>query len=310
MKTLATAAVASNPLAMGRVSDYLELTKPRVSVLVLFTVAAGAWLAAGGTLDPIRLVHVLVGTALVAGGASALNQCMERQSDALMRRTELRPLPARRLQPGEAIAFGFTLGVAGVGYLVATLGDPVAAGVAAAAFCSYVFVYTPLKRKTTFNTLVGAVPGALPPVIGWAAFRHSPGAEITLLFIIVFLWQVPHFLAIAWIHREDYARAGLCMLPVVDKGGVQTSRQMVAYCLALIPASLSLVLVGLAGPVYFAGALILSLVFLGHAFRFTRCPSDARARRVLRASLMYLPTLLVLLVIDGPAAPALLAFWR
>jgi protoheme IX farnesyltransferase len=291
-----------------RLADYVDLTKPRVAVLVLFTVAAGALLASAGLPDPLALVHTLCGTALVAAGASALNQHLERHSDALMQRTEDRPLPAGRLQPLEVLAFGVALGVGGLVYLAA-VGQLLAALVAAVTFVSYVFLYTPLKRKTTLNTLVGAVPGALPPVIGWAAVRGSVGPEAVVLFLILFLWQVPHFLAIAWIYRADYARAGLRMLPVVDRDGVLTGRRMVSYCLALIPVSLAPAVLGLAGPLYFTGAVLLGLGFLACALGFTRAHSPGRARRVLRASLIYLPALLALLLADGKAPSFAFALW-
>jgi protoheme IX farnesyltransferase len=288
--------------ARARVTDYLALTKPRIAVLVLLTVAVGVLLAAGPALTAGVLVHALVGTALVAAGASALNQWLERDSDALMHRTEGRPLPAGRLQPVEVLLFGGLLGVVGVGYLACTLRQPAAAVVAAVTFALYVGAYTPLKSRTPLNTLVGAVPGALPPVIGWVAVRGEASAEAVALFAIVFLWQVPHFLAIAWVYRDEYARAGLVMLPVLDPAGRRTARQMATYCLALLPASLMPVLLGAAGPVYFAGAAPMGLGFLATALAFGRNVSDRSARRVLRASLGYLPGLLGLLVLDAALA--------
>jgi protoheme IX farnesyltransferase len=287
-------------LAHPRVADYLALTKPRVALLVLFTVAAGGLLAAAGSPDWVVLGHTLFGTALVAAGASALNQFLERDSDGLMWRTENRPLPAGRLLPIEVLLFGSLLGAAGIGYLAFMVRQPLAALVAAITFLSYVFVYTPLKRKTTLNTLIGAVPGALPPVIGWLGIRGSFDWEIGSLFVVLFLWQVPHFLAIAWIYREDYRRAGLCMLPVVDRDGGMSARQMAGYCLALIAASLMPPLVSRAGPLYLAGAVLLGAGFLGFALAFWRQRSLARARGVLRASLIYLPALLALLLIGAP----------
>jgi protoheme IX farnesyltransferase len=308
MKTASVVCTAPLPLARSRVADYLELTKPRVAMLVLFTVAAGAWLAAPRQPNLSVVLHTLVGTALVAAGASALNQLLERHSDALMRRTENRPLPAGRLQPREVLVFGAGLGAGGLAYLALTVRQPLAVAVAAGTFLSYVFLYTPLKRKTTLNTLVGAVPGALPPVIGWTAVRGAFSPEAFGLFLILFLWQVPHFLAIAWIYREDYARAGLRMLPTVDARGVLTGRQMASYCLALIAASLVPVALGQAGMVYLVGALVLGLGFLGTALAFTRRVSSAHARRVLRASLVYLPVLLALLLLEGLYQPLALAF--
>jgi protoheme IX farnesyltransferase len=307
----AIVSVHPEPLTLlrARLADYVQLLKPRVLVLVLFTVATGAILAAGGAPSWAVVVHTLIGTTLVAGGASALNQWLERDTDALMRRTENRPLPGGRLQSVEVLALAGTLGVSGIAYLAVALYQPYAALVAAATFLSYVFLYTPLKRKTTLNTLVGAVPGALPPVIGWTAVRGSLDAEAVALFVVLFLWQVPHFLAIAWIYREDYARAGLRMLPVVDPEGILSGRQMVSYCLALIPASLAPVLLGRAGPLYLMGALVLGLGFLNCAVGFARGSSVPRARRVMRASLIYLPALLALLLLDGLSAPLALALW-
>jgi protoheme IX farnesyltransferase len=293
-------ALGAQTLAVGRggtrFADYVELTKPRIAVLVLFTVAAGAVLA-DGSLRLALLVHTLVGTALVAAGASALNQLLERQSDALMRRTENRPLPAGRLAPAEVLVFGSGLALAGLTYLALALREPLPVLVAALTFVSYVFLYTPLKRKTTLNTLVGAVPGALPPVIGWTAMTGSLASEGVVLFLILFLWQVPHFLAIAWIYREDYARAGLKMLPALDEKGAVTSRQMLVYCLALIAVSLLPVLYYQAGRMYAAGAVFLGVLFLRAILNFCRERSSPTARGVLHASLVYLPALLALLMI-------------
>jgi len=267
--------------------------------MALLTVAAGAVLASGGAPDWRITTHALVGAALVAAGASALNQWSEREVDARMRRTRDRPLPAGRLQPGEVLVLGIASAAGGVVYLAAALASALAAVVAALTLLTYVLVYTPLKRRTPLNTLVGAIPGALPPVIGWTAVRGSVGAEAGALFAVLFLWQVPHFLAIAWIYREDYGRAGLCMLPSVDPEGTATGRQMIVYCLALVAASLMPVEVGGAGPVYLAGALILGIGFLAYAVGFSLRRSTERARGVLRASLIYLPALLTLWLLDG-----------
>jgi protoheme IX farnesyltransferase len=300
MKVAATTICpAAPPIARTRLSDYVQIAKPRLTIMALLTVASGAVLASQHAPDWVVLGHTLVGAALVAFGASALNQVLERESDALMQRTENRPLPAGRLQPFEVLVVGITLGVLGVAYLAVVVRQPLAACVAALTFLSYVFVYTPLKRKTTLNTLVGAVPGALPPVIGWCAVRGSIDAEIGAVFLTLFLWQVPHFLAIAWIYRDDYNRAGLRMLPGVDRDGSVSGRQMVCYCLALIPASLTPVVFGRTGPLYLIGAVMLGAGFLGFALAFAQRRSLKRARGVLRASLIYLPLLLALLLMDG-----------
>jgi protoheme IX farnesyltransferase len=263
------------------------------------TVAAGAVLASAGAPDWWLVAHAVVGAALVAAGASALNQLLERDVDARMRRTQDRPLPAGKVPPGEALVFGVTLAVSGVVYLALALPHPLAAVVAALTFLIYVFIYTPLKRRTSLNTLAGGIAGALPPVIGWTAVRSSLSVEIGALFGILFLWQVPHFLAIAWIHRADYSRAGLTMLPSVDPEGRLIGRQMVGYSLALLTVSVALPILGTAGPVYLAGAVLLGVGFLTCAVRFACLRSLSRARVVLRASLIYLPGLLALLVLDG-----------
>lgn len=298
MKAVVSVCAEAPALSRPRVADYLELAKPRVAVLVLFTVGAGVLLAGGRDFPFLVLLHTVLGTALVATGASALNQWLERDSDARMRRTENRPLPAGRLQAPEVFVFGLLLGLGGVLYLAVTLSHILAALIAAVTFVLYVAVYTPLKRRTPLNTLIGAVPGALPPLIGWCAVRGELTHEAGLLFLILFLWQVPHFLAIAWIYRAEYARAGLCMLPVVDGDGRRTSQNMVLYCLALLAVSLQPALCGEAGLLYLGGAVLLGLTFLAAALGFRRWRSHCQARRVLRASLLYLPGLLALLLLD------------
>jgi protoheme IX farnesyltransferase len=294
------AAELSEPVTLtpGRLADYLTLTKPRVAVLVLFTVAIGALLAGGTELPLATTFHAVLGTALVAAGASALNQWLERRRDACMRRTEKRPLPAGRLQALEVVLFGSALGLGGTVYLALTLRTPWAALLAAFTFVCYVGLYTPLKPITPLNTLVGAIPGAMPPVIGWCAVRGGIDREALALFVVVFLWQVPHFLAIAWIYRDQYAQAGYKMLPVLDPRGELTARHMVTWCLALIPASLVPVLLGQAGVTYLGGAAVLGLLFLASALRFQKTPAVGPARKVLRASLVYLPGLLALLLLD------------
>jgi heme o synthase len=298
MKTASAIYAGTSAQVRARAIDYLELVKPRLSLMVLVTVAAGAILATVGPMDWVALGQTLIGTALVAAGASALNQFIERHSDALMQRTENRPLPSGRLQPIEVLLFGMLSGAAGLLCLVA-VGQKLAAAVAAVTLLAYVLVYTPLKRVTTLNTLIGAIPGALPPVIGWVSVRGSFGPEIGVLFLLLFLWQVPHFLAIAWIYKEDYARAGLQMLPVIDEQGLMTGRQMVVYSLALCLVSLLPLSQGRAGPVYLVGAVLLGIGFVACALMFMQRPALARARGVLRASLVYLPLLLALLLLDA-----------
>lgn len=299
MKTASAAQPDFLVVGRSRAIDYVELCKLRLTTMVLFTVAAGTILAGRGGVGAALLVHVLVGTSLVAAGASALNQLLERHTDALMRRTENRPLPSGRLQPLEVFLFGAIAGAAGLVYLALMVQQPATVAVAALTFFTYVFVYTPLKTRTSLNTLVGAIPGALPPVIGWTAVTGSIGPEAVALFLILFLWQVPHFLSIAWLYRDDYARAGLQMLPAVPGGEPLTGRQMVSYCLALIPASLVPAVLHMAGGWYVASALVLGIGFLVSAVVFTRGHTAGRARRVLRASLIYLPVLLAALLING-----------
>jgi protoheme IX farnesyltransferase len=281
----------------ARLRDYVALTKPRIAAMVLVTVATGAYVGAAGSPAVAALCHAVLGTAIVAAGASALNQVLERGSDARMRRTRNRPLPAGRLDCREAAIFGTVLIAVGVAYLALAVNGRVA-GLAGLTAVLYVAAYTPSKRWTTLNTLIGAVPGALPPVIGWAATTEQLGAEAGVLFLIVFLWQFPHFLAIAWLYRDEYRHAGLQMLSGVDRDGSMTGRQMVAYSLALVPVALSPRILELAGMFYFWGALLLSVGFLGCSIRFALAATDERARVVLRASLLYLPILLVLLMAD------------
>ncbi len=285
--------------AWGRVKDYTELTKPRILVMALVAVAVGALLAGAGS-PPFELLAVtLLGTGLVAAGASVFNQVLECDTDALMQRTRHRPLPSGRMAMGEAVVFGVVVTAAGLLLLAAAV-NLLTALLAALTLVLYVAVYTPLKRRTSLNTVIGAIPGALPPVLGWAAVRGTTGPEAWALFLIVFLWQFPHFLAIAWMYRDDYARAGLRMLPVLDPGGGMTARQMIGYSLALVPASLAPTVIGMAGLMYFCGALSLGCGLLGFAFAFAFFASAASARNLMRASLVYLPALLVLMMFDMP----------
>ncbi len=278
-------------------APYVELTKPRVTVLVLVTTVAGFWLGADGAVHVWPLVSLLLGTALVAGGANALNQWMEREPDGLMDRTKQRPLPSGRLAPDAAFRFGAGLAMAGLGLLIAA-GMVLSAGLALLTFASYLFLYTPLKRITSLCTLAGAIPGALPPLIGWAAARHALGPEAWALFGLLFVWQLPHFLAIAVLYRDDYARAGFKMLPVTEPDGASTARQTALYGLALLPLSLLPTTIGLAGTWYFCGALILSLAFVAVSAQAAWCRSAHSARQLFRASILYLPLLLALLVCD------------
>jgi protoheme IX farnesyltransferase len=285
-------------LALTRAGDYLQLARPRLALLVLVTVAAGWLLAAGHHSDCRPLVHALIGTSLLFAGAGGLNQLLERDSDALMARTANRPLPAARLQPLEVLVVGGTLCAAGIAYLLAA-GEPLAAGLGVLALVIYVLVYTPLKRRTTLNTLVGAVAGAVPPLIGWATARGRLDNEALALFLIVFLWQVPHFLAIAWIYRDEYRRAGLQVLPIVDPDGAQTGRQMIRYTMVLILASLVPCALGMGSWISVVGAVVLGSAFLYGAIIFNRTPTTHDARRVFRMSLVFLPGLLLVFILDA-----------
>jgi len=286
------------PRARARVlGDLVALTKPRVVLMVLITTVVGYYVGLVGGADYGRLAALLVGTALAAGGTLALNMYWERELDGRMERTRLRPLPEGRLAPLEALLFASALTVAGLTVLAVGAGW-LAAAVVTATFLLYVFAYTPLKVRTAFCTLVGAVPGALPPVAGWAAARDEVGLGAWVLFGILFLWQLPHTLAIAQLYREDYARAGVRLLPVIDAQGRATERQILSGTLALLAVSLLPTLIGLAGGVYFTGALVLGAGFVTLGAQQAMAPSLSRARRVLLASLLYLPVLLALLAFD------------
>jgi protoheme IX farnesyltransferase len=287
------AALAVSP---PRVADFVELTKPRITALVLVTAAVGYAVGGGAALSAINFILFMVGTALLCGGASALNQYLERDADARMTRTSRRPLPAGRLTPPDALAFGLTISavglvvLAGVNLLTLALG--------AASLLSYVLAYTPLKRVTSLCTVVGAVPGALPPLMGWAAARGSLGPAGWGLFAILFLWQLPHFLAIGWLYREDYARGGFAMLAVTDRDGSSSGRQAALYATALLPVTLAAGLLAAAGKAYLWGALVLGVVFLACALAFLWNRSTGSARRLFLVSVLYLPLLLCLMVVD------------
>jgi heme o synthase len=291
MKSTASAVQA----APSRSADLVALAKPRLNLLVVVSAVAGYVMASGDTHDVWRLLFMIVGTGLVAGGASVFNQALEREPDALMQRTRLRPLPDGRLATREAWAFGIILTVVGLAML-AIGANLLSALVALATTASYALVYTPLKRRSSFSTVIGAIPGALPPVIGWAAALDELSQGAWVLFGIVFLWQLPHFLAIAWIYRDDYARAGFPMLPVIEPDGRSTARQVVIYSLALLPVSLAPAAIGMTGALYFAGALVLTLAFLGLAVRFALSRSIPDARRLFFGSIIYLPLLWMLMI--------------
>jgi heme o synthase len=280
-----------------RALDFVALTKPRLNLLVLLTTVAGLYLASPNGVALALAAHTLIGTALVAGGAAALNQVWERETDRRMRRTSGRPLPRGRLGVAEGTWFGVLLAIVGIVELA--LGATVAAAaVAAGTLISYVLVYTPLKTRTSLATIVGAVPGALPPVIGWAAATGDVTLPAIVLFGIVFFWQMPHFLAIAWMYKDDYRNAGIPLLPVVEPDGRRTGRQAVLYTAALWPVSLLPALVGLAGASYSAVATSLGIVFIWLSVVFARDRSHESARQLFLFSITYLPLLLGALVAD------------
>jgi protoheme IX farnesyltransferase len=285
-----------------RLADYLALTKPRVVAMVLVTTLVGFYLGADGAPSLRLMLHTLLGTALSAAGTLSLNQYMERDLDARMDRTRHRPLPDGRLAPIEALVLGLALLVAGLCYLDVTAGTACAL-VTAAIAVTYLLAYTPLKTRTSLCSLVGAVPGALPPVAGWAAARGGVAPEAWVLFAIMYLWQIPHTLAIGRMYRDDYARAGIRVLAVVDRDGSSTAIQAVMNCLALLPVALLPTLLGMAGAVYFAIALLLGLGFLWAAIGLARSRSLSDARRLLVVSLVYLPVLLATMALDKLPLP-------
>jgi protoheme IX farnesyltransferase len=288
----------ANVLAQSsKLSGYLALTKPDVSFLVLMTTAAGFYMGSRGPVDWLRMLHVICGTMIIAAGTAALNHYIERESDRHMRRTAARPLPSGLLTPREALVFGVVLCVAGASYLAVAAGY-IACILGVLTCLSYLLAYTPLKTRTVWATFVGAIPGAIPPMIGWAAATGKLDAGAWVLFAILFVWQFPHFHAIAWMYREDYARAGILMLPVVDKDGVRTYRQIVLYAGALVAISLLPSLLGLAGVLYFFGALVSCTALVQVCLWAAHSKSNARAKWLMHATVIHMPILLGLMVYD------------
>jgi heme o synthase len=276
---------------------FADLVKARLTTLVLLTTLVGFYLGWRGAMNFILMFHALAGTALVAAGASALNQLLEREYDAKMRRTQSRPLPSGRLQPSTVAIFGGVTSVAGLVYLALAV-NLLTSVIGAVTLVSYLFIYTPLKRVTWLNTAIGAVPGALPPLMGWTAARGEITGEGWALFAILFFWQLPHFFAIAWIYKDDYAKAGFKMLPAIDPDGSRTAQQAVSNTLALLAVSLFPFIFKMAGTAYLAGAIILGAGFLWCAIQFSRQLTLTRAKQLFFASIIYLPLLLALMVWD------------
>ena len=283
--------------AKGWVAVYADLIKARLTLLVLLTTLVGFYIGFRGPMDYLLMFHALFGTALVASGASALNQFLEREYDAKMRRTADRPLPSGRMQPVTVMLFGGICSLVGTVYL-ALLVNPLTSVLGAVSLVSYLFIYTPLKRLTWLNTAVGAVPGALPPLMGWAAARGELTGGGWALFAILAFWQLPHFFAIAWIYQDEYAKAGFQMLPAVDPDGRRTAQQSVSHTLGLLPVSLCPFLFQLAGPVYLVAAILLGGAYLWFAIQFAKRLDIPSAKRLFLASILYLPLLLIVLVAD------------
>jgi protoheme IX farnesyltransferase len=297
MKATASPLSAEPVAEKSLLAVWSDLIKARLTFLVLLTTLVGFYMGVRGATDYWLMFHALLGTALVACGASALNQLWEREHDARMKRTADRPLPSGRMQPETVLVFGGACSVVGLLYLAFAV-NLLTSLLGAITLASYVFVYTPLKRVTWLNTAVGASPGALPPLMGWAAARNELTGEAWALFAILFFWQIPHFLAIAWMYRDEYERAGFVMLPSVDPEGFRTGRQTVSHTLGLLTVSLSPFVIQLAGAVYLCGALILGITFVIFALRFSHQLTRPSARLVFFASILYLPLLLGLMVFD------------
>ncbi|HEU5411656.1 MAG TPA: heme o synthase [Candidatus Acidoferrales bacterium] len=298
MSTRATAIADSR--TMSRSWAYLQLTKPDVTFLVVMTTAAGFYLGARGPLDAaasLSMFNAVLGTSLVAAGTAALNHYIERASDAKMRRTCARPLPVGAIRASEALAFGAALIAAG-GIYLALFSNWLACGLALLTTVLYLGLYTPLKKHTTWATAIGAFPGAIPPLVGWAAARGTLNEGAWLLFGILFLWQFPHFYAIAWMYREDYGRAGIQMLPVIDRSGSATFGQIIFCAAALVPVSLLPSVIGLAGDTYFFGAVLIGMLLLQACLWAARSRTNVRAKWLMHATVAHIPALLGLLMLD------------
>jgi heme o synthase len=281
----------------GWVAVYCDLIKARLTLLVVLTTLVGFYLGSASPVNYWLMLHAVLGTAMVASGAAALNQLLEREHDAKMRRTKNRPLPSGRLQPTTVMVFGDVCACAGLLYLALAVNKTTSV-IGAISLLSYLFIYTPLKRMTWLNTAIGAVPGGLPPLMGWTAARGELSREGWALFAILAFWQLPHFLAIAWMYREEYEKAGFKMLPGIDPQGHRTGRQAVSHTLGLLPVSLCPFLFHITGQIYLCGALVLGLAFLWYAVQFARHMTIPRARQLFFVSILYLPLLLVMMVLD------------
>jgi protoheme IX farnesyltransferase len=286
-------------MVRSRAADYFELTKPRLTLLAVAMAMLGFYVGADGPMPVVLTLATLLGIGLVGASAAALNQFLERDADARMRRTENRPLPAMRLQPPEALLFGTICAAVGVLVLTALV-NPLTGLLGVICLASYLFLYTPLKRRTPWCTLVGALPGAIPPLMGWTAARNQLDAGGWLLFLIVFFWQMPHFLAIAWLYQNDYERGRFRVLPVVEPDGKRTARQIAFYSSVLLPVSLAPTFFGLTGNVYLVGALLAGVAFIALGLRFAANMSKEQARWLFLGSVAYLPAIGILMVFSKP----------
>lgn len=304
MKTLAvelpnsTLPAPSRAQGRAKIAAYVELTKPRITFLLVLSMLAGFVLGTPDRVNYALMLHTITATILLASGVAALNQFIERDLDALMKRTAARPLPTGQLSTLAALVFGLTLTFAAETYLYVVI-NPLSAGIGLAVIIGYVLLYTPLKTRTPLSTTIGAFPGALPPVLGWAAASDSLSVGAWVLFAVMFFWQFPHFLAIAWMYKEDYKQAGILMLPVIEPDGRVTARNIVSYAVLLLPVSLLPTYLHLAGWLYFGGALLLGLWFLRASITSARSKTVADARKLLLASVLYLPLVLGLLVLSN-----------
>jgi protoheme IX farnesyltransferase len=298
MESVAKIVTSEPGLSMAdKVAAYVELTKPRITFLVVLTAAAGFCMGSSAGINYVGLMNMAIGIILLSSGIATLNQYLERELDGLMRRTKARPLPSGKLSPSEAAVFGICLSVAATAYLALFI-NPLSALLGVATLAAYLFIYTPLKTHTTLSTVLGAFPGAMPPFIGWVAARGEVTVHAWVLFAILFLWQFPHFLAIAWMYRDDYSRAGIKMLPVVEPEGKVTGQQIISYTLLLVPVSLLPVVTGLAGSIYLVGAMLIGLGFLYFSARAALGRTAWQARQLLLASVVYLPILFGLMVLN------------
>lgn len=298
---IGTACTSSAALAWFRTADYFELTKPRITFLILVAALVGFYIGSNGRITISKLFFTLFATGLVAGGSAALNMYAERRLDGFMNRTMNRPLPSGRLRENNALVFGLSISALGLAMLLA-FATPLAGLLAAITEASYLLLYTPLKKRTWLCTLIGAFPGALPIVIGWSAASARVPFGAWALFAIVFFWQLPHFYAIGWMYRDDYARAGFSILPVLDRTGIRTGRQVRAFTAILVLASITPALIRISGAMYLIGSLALGLIFLACGFSFARARDRVSARQLFVFSVFYLPLVLLLLVVDKISA--------